>query len=156
MKTVPLSKGMVAIVDDADHDRVSQHKWFYSVRGYAVRNVPNPKGIKRKWTMQTMHRFIAGIPDGVTVDHISGDKLDNRRENLRAATLQQNACNRGLTKRNTSGSKGVSWYSPSQKWRAVIAVNKKYVHIGHFTDKQEAIDAYAEAANRLHGEFART
>lgn len=89
------------------------------------------------------------------VDHIDGDSKNNRISNLRLATPGENARNRGAGKNSTSGLKGVFWFPESQKWRARIMVDRKSHHLGLFNTKEEARDAYNEAAARLHGEFAR-
>lgn len=156
MKTIPLTNGKVAIVDDEDYDRVSQFKWFYAKRGYAVRNIKHPDGLgSRGWTMQTMHRFILDKPEASQIDHISMDTLDNRRENLRIATKAQNMWNRNAPRNNTTGIKGVGFVAATGKWRATIAANGSHMHIGTFSTKEEAAMARQEAASRLHGEFAK-
>lgn len=93
-------------------------------------------------------------PD-LEIDHINGLPADNRWANLRAATSSQNSCNQGISSRNTSGLKGVSWYRPGQKWRAYIQVAGKFKSLGYFSDKYVAHAAYVAAAQELHGEFAR-
>lgn len=89
------------------------------------------------------------------VDHINGDSLDNRIVNIRLATNYQNCLNRGLRRNNTSGVKGVSWSKRAQKWLAHITVNRKIMHLGLFDTIEEATAIRVEAANRLHGTFAR-
>lgn len=89
------------------------------------------------------------------IDHINGDSTDNRIVNLRDVTTAQNSLNRGLRRNNTSGIKGVSWSKKSQKWLVHIAVNKQLLHVGLFDTIEDARAARIEAANRLHGEFAR-
>ena len=93
-------------------------------------------------------------PDG-EIDHINGVRSDNRICNLRVATRSQNMMNCGKKSNNASGFKGVSWHKLVGKWSAGITVAQKRTHLGVFKDKQEAAAAYAEAAKRLHGEFAR-
>lgn len=91
--------------------------------------------------------------DPIEIDHINNVKTDNRFCNLRAANHPQNGQNRLLTKSNTSGYKGVSWYKKLGKWKAQICVDRKHVHIGYFADPEQAHVAYLEAAKRLHGDF---
>ena len=154
MKTIPLTQGKVALVDDEDFERVSQFKWYYTQAGYACRSLPVSG---RKKTIQLMHRLIMGEPEGMEVDHRKhGDTLNNQKDNLRAATHQQNLCNRGKNRNNTSGHKGVSWNKLRGKWMAQIKHGYKNRYLGLFTDIQDAISAYATAAKQLHGEFART
>ena len=154
MKTIPLSQGYVAIVDDEDYERVSQFKWCYSygpTGGYAVRGVQVSKG-KRKLVL--MHRFILDEPDGF-VDHKGTDRLNNRRENFRIATKSQNGFNRGKNRNNTSGFKGVSWKRHLGKWVAQIHIGGKNHYLGLFERPEDAAAAYADAAREHHGEFAR-
>ena len=93
-------------------------------------------------------------PLGMQVDHINGDRLDNRRENLRIVTNWQNQMNRGMTINNSSGYKGVR-LRRSGKWEAQIRVNKKAIFLGRFYDKLDAAHAYDDAAKKYFGEFAR-
>jgi hypothetical protein len=94
------------------------------------------------------------IAKGLTVDHINGDKADNRICNLRLATDCQNSYYRPRKSNNNSGFKGV-YRRENGKYRATITVNKKRKNLGTFNTKEEAYAAYCEAARKLHGEFAR-
>lgn len=87
------------------------------------------------------------------IDHINGRTDDDRIANLRLATHQQNLCNRGKQRNNTSGFKGV--HRHHDRWRARIAVNGRHVSLGVYVNPEDAHRAYAEAAARYHGEFAR-
>lgn len=89
------------------------------------------------------------------IDHINRDRTDNRLANLREASRSQNNVNITRRSDNKSGVTGVTWHNGSQKWRAVCHVNGKQVQIGMFDSIEEAATAYAEVAERLHGEFAR-
>lgn len=86
-------------------------------------------------------------------DHIDRNTFNNRRYNLRPATMSENATNRSLQKNNTSGVKGVYWHKGMQKWRAQINVNKKRINIGYFNTIEEATIARLAKAKELHGEF---
>lgn len=88
------------------------------------------------------------------LDHINGNRADNRIENLRPATKVQNAANRAIRKSNVSGVKGVSFRSDSKKWRAQIMVNYKTTNLGSFVHKEDAIAAYQAAVKKYNGEFA--
>lgn len=88
------------------------------------------------------------------IDHINGDEKDNRIANLRPATHQQNLCNRGANKNNTTGYKGVYFLGPG-KYKASIKENGKSKHLGIFDNPVAAHQAYSAAAHRLHGKFAR-
>ena len=89
------------------------------------------------------------------IDHVNGDRLDNRFCNLRQATRTQNGRNLGMKKNNTSGYRGVTWDAQSQRWKAQITVNRKQIHIGLFDTPKEAHVAYCKAAVFYFGEFAR-
>lgn len=149
MKKVPLTKGKFAIVDDGDFDYLSQWKWWINC-GYAVRAIT--KNGAKKYIF--MHAVICNPPDGYSVDHINRDKLDNRRKNLRVCTTSQNACNIGLSKKNTSGYKGVTRFADKDKWGAQIVINQKHIFLGLFDTKEDAAKAYDDAAKKHHGIFA--
>lgn len=89
------------------------------------------------------------------IDHVNGDKSDNRICNLRKASRGQNMMNIGLKKHNTSGYKGVSYYRKTGKWKAQIQSNGKKVGLGYFDDIRDAAEAYIFAALELHGDYAR-
>ena len=158
MKTIPLTQGQVALVDDEDFARFGHLKWFAhwdpkAKRFYAHRNKfkdePGP-------AIQILHRKIMGVTDPrVKVDHKNHDTLDcRRRTNLRACTNAQNMQNRsGLDAKNTSKMRGVSWHKKAGKWVAQICVKGERIYLGLFIDKIMAASVYA-AANRKHfGEF---
>jgi hypothetical protein len=151
MKKIPLTKGMTALVDDEDFYRVNKFKWHFS-NGYAARGITRPDGMRR---LQKMARLIMGELEGMEVDHISMDTLDNRRSNLRVATHQQNNFNKGKKRNNKSGHKGVSWDSERGKWYASIRLNGKQIGLGRHSNLSDAADAYRLAAIKLHGEFVR-
>jgi hypothetical protein len=100
--------------------------------------------------------YVRGEWPSELIDHENLDKSDDRFENLRPASPCQNMQNFGITKRNTSGFKGVSWFSGRPKgWRASISCNGQTYRLGIFQTKDAAAKAYADAATKLHGEFAR-
>lgn len=102
-----------------------------------------------------MHRLLMTSPTGTMVDHINGNGLDNRKENLRVVTNSQNLMNRGKNKNNTSGYKGVLWDKVRNKWIALIGFNNKNIYLGRFFTKNEAAFAYNAKAEELFGEFAQ-
>lgn len=143
-----LWNGGVALIDEQDYERLQSYRWTVSEQGYAIRWVRNHK-IK-------MHRDVMNPPEGMEIDHINGNKLDNRRANLRICTHADNVRNVGKRKDNSSGFKGVYWRSDVKKWRALIQVEGRRIDLGFFTEPQDAALAYDKAARKYHGEFART
>lgn len=105
------------------------------------------------------HRLIWCLMTGAwpeyEIDHVNQDKADNRWENLRPATRQENARNQGITARNTSGFKGVSFHKRTQKWRADIFIDGRQKSLGSFDTPEAASNAYQEAAVENFGQFAR-
>lgn len=104
------------------------------------------------------HRLIFLMHHGYLpqcLDHIDGNKINNRIENLRPATIGENSRNSKIPKNNTSGFKGVSWHSRDKKWQAQLMINKKSKHLGIFKTIEEATEAVKKAREELHGEFAR-
>jgi len=88
------------------------------------------------------------------IDHINGDRFDNRIENLRPATPRQNSCNIGLNSKNTSGVKGLSWAKKPQKWLACIRYNGKNKNLGYFESKELGAEFLELARELLHGDYA--
>jgi hypothetical protein len=156
---IALTQGKFALVDEADFADVSRWNWcavqkrskandlyaWYAFRGRT------PEDVGGKTTPVLLHRHLLGEPPE-DVDHRNRDGLDNRRENLRKATAQQNMMN-SLSRGGSSRFKGASW--SRGQWRASIRLNYKTVHLGRFNTEEDAARAYDEAARRLHGEFAR-
>lgn len=162
MKTIPLTKGMVALVDDVDYDRLNNRKWYaaqyrFSGNFYAQRAVPVSKG-KRRQRTEFMHRLILGLQPGDNrqCDHRDGNGLNNRRSNLRVCTATQNGQSRRKRKPGTSRYKGVCWHCGHHRWQSYIGVNGKLKHIGYFDSETAAARAYDAAASKHHREFALT
>ena len=89
------------------------------------------------------------------LDHINGERDDNRISNLRLCTHAQNMRNRRKPTRNSSGLKGVSWCKKQQRWHVQIKADHKTYNLGYFDDKTLAHSVYCRAAEKFHGEFAR-
>jgi hypothetical protein len=99
--------------------------------------------------------FVFGEFPEQHIDHINGDKTDNRIQNLRLANPAQNSWNMRKSVRNTSGFKGVSWDEKNRLWCAQIQTHGKNKKLGRFSTKELAHAAYIDAAKKLHGDFAR-
>lgn len=150
---VPLTHGMVAIIDPEDWPLVSRYSWSANrskKKFYAMTKVR--RGGKRESVF--MHRLILGLAKGETTDHVNGDSLDNRRKNLRVATAFQNAWNRRKPQRasKTSQYKGV--FFDKGKFRASILHEGKRHCLGAFLAEEAAARAYDAACLRLRGEWA--
>lgn len=150
MKVIPLTQNKVAWVDDRDYERVMIHKWCLAKRGrlnYAASRIDG------KLTM--LHRFILNPPSGYDTDHIDGNGLDDRRENLRNCTRQENSRNQQPQLNCSSRYKGVYLNNQKTKWCAEIKVDGKYEHLGSFDNEDDAALAYNRAASLRFGKFAR-
>lgn len=147
MKKISLTKGKFAIVDNEDYERLKQYKWQYNNIGYASRDIV----IDGKPKKLLMHRDIMNTPKGMDTDHINGERLDNRKINLRIVTHQKNMWNiKKMPNHNTSGHMGVSWQINRHKWQVGIKVSGKRIHIGNFLYIQDAIKAYQLAKIKYH------
>jgi AP2 domain/HNH endonuclease len=151
-REIPLTRGMVALVDDVDYERVMALGSWYAVcashTSYAARQVPcRCAGYMRQYRLR-LHNLILGASG---VDHVNGDGLDNRRANLRVATAQQNARNRRPD--IGTGFKGVRQLA-SGRWQARLMIDGKHLRIGTYATPEEAARAYDAAALVHFAEFA--
>ena len=172
----------VALIDDEDYEKVMSALGPRSKKWYA--QCP-PGATHYAFTGSrrvTMHRVVMDAPKGMDVDHINGDTLDNRKQNLRLCTQSQNSMNKKLRSDSRSGFKGVyekptPWkykyvskktgevsireYMPKKPFQAYIAdpntpaKRKRHIRLGYYATKEEAARAYDKKAKELHGEFAR-
>lgn len=147
---IPLSRGKFAIVDKEGYDKVKHFKWCYAPTGYAVRKNDQNTGPG----IILMHRFLLNSPKGMVTDHVNGNKLDNRYENIRLCIQKDNVKNRTGCP-GTSKYKGVSWEKRRKHWIAYISVDYKRIHIGSFKEEKDAAEAYNIAAKKHHGKYAR-
>ena len=153
MKYISLTRKKFAIVDDEDFNYLNQWKWYCNNWGYAIRGIWNP--VKKNNDFIFMHNIILPTKIGFENDHINGNKLDNRKENLRYVTSSQNKMNTKIYKNNTSGFKGVYWHKDKEKWMALIHCDRKKTFIGYFKIKNQAIKARFQKEKELFGDFSR-
>lgn len=149
-----LSRGLVALVDDDDHDALTAGgKWFASPHRhtfYAKRMVRTPDGRR---TTEYMHRLL--LPDAPRIDHANGNGLDNQRANLRPATGSQNQINRGLDIANTSGFKGVYFHRKTELWHACLIWEGVKRSGRYHATPEEAARAYDELVRQYAGGYGR-
>jgi hypothetical protein len=153
-KTIPLTRGQVAIVDDDDYERLSSYRWHASERRDEGLFRAERRGRRGEPQAVLMHRYIMGAVRGECVDHINHDTLDNRRENLRVCSYSQNNANRRKIRPGVSKYKGVFRGSQGKGWLAEVYFNGQKRRLGPFHDETEAAHAYDAAAREMHGEFA--
>ena len=154
MMKIPLAKGKFAIVDDCDFNWLNQWNWQLTTGrcDYAYRYLQVDK---ERYTI-LMHRMIIGICgiEGVFVDHINRDSLDNRMGNLRLCSRSENTANSKKRKGCTSKYKGVSKRKDCDRWVAGIKNGNKKVYLGLYYKEEDAAKVYDKAAKECFGEFA--
>lgn len=153
--------GYTVLVDDEDIERISQYNWRPD------RNIEksphnwyivSKMKIAGKWYNIRLHRFIMNCPPvgGLYVDHINHNILDNRKANLRLATVAENGANTIKRKKSASGYKGVHWNSKTGKWVARIGRRVKGEYLGYWDNPEDAAKDYDMKMIEIYGEFAAT
>ena len=142
-------KFVKALIDADRFAELSERKWQLGRDGYAVRNY----WVSGRQFKLSLHVAVAGSREGLMLDHINGNKLDNRACNLRHVTATQNSVNRGP--RPGSRFKGITLHKSRGKWQAVIKSGGRQFYLGLFETDVDAAKAYDQAARIYHGEFAR-
>ena len=150
------------IVDDEDYDKVvealgKRAKWYLwkstTGRKYAMNGTRH----------RSVHRVVMGDPEGMDVDHIDGNALDNRKENLRICTRSQNCCNKKVRRDSGTGVKGVYKLKRENCKKPFCAYinnpkfkfpNNRHIHLGYYKTIEEAALAYNKKAIEMYGEFA--
>jgi len=136
------------IVDDETYYELMKYKWWYSGSGYVAAQLDNKKSI-------LMHRYLLDYTGKDVVDHINGNKLDNRKSNLRIVTRQQNSQNVTVCKNSTSKYIGVCWAKECKKWSCQININGTKKHLGLFVDEIEAAKCRDTATKLYFGEHGK-
>lgn len=144
------SKGERFLFDLDDYERIRNFKWHISEFGY----VCSTKYQDGKSKLVNFARLIMVAPDGYDIDHVSHDRADNRKINLRLSTRSQNLMNKGLHYKNTSGVTGVSYDKNRQKWRAYINKDGKQINLGYYNDFNDAVIARRKGEERYFGEYS--
>ena len=157
-KDIPLVNNMgkiirFAFVEDADYEMISKYSWYIKIDmddilSYAFASVNNK--------LTSMHKFIMeSLPENMIIDHKDGNGLNNRRSNLRFATLEQNGQNSKKKEGTSSKYKGVSWNKNFKKWVACYK-GKKTAYLGCFDIEEEAAKAYDIYVLKTLGPDSRT
>lgn len=136
MKEITI-KDMIALVDDSDYENISKYNWCLDKDGYAVSGL----WVNGKTKNIKMHQLIAGKIEGLVIDHINHNKLDNRKENLRHITRQANAM-------HMKKERGIYWNEQRQYYVVQIRLNGKTKHIGCTKNKEDAIKLRQEAEEK--------
>lgn len=146
MKKVKLTNGGYTLVDDDVYESIKVFNWHVDGRGY-VKSAMAVKGTA-KWGVvrktKALHHIVLGRKQGLEVDHINRDKLDNRRENLRHVTHSTNILNGSIRSTNKSGVKGVCHWWRDGGWRAYATVGGKQIHLGYHRKLEDAVRARRE------------
>lgn len=152
------ARGRVAFIDEEDWELVSRHRW-------QLHEMPQRLGLRTNGPYAKTHTYQDGrrvglamhvlIMGQVGVDHIDGNGLNNRRSNLRPATISQNGANRRKQAGTSSVFKGVCWNKRRKKWSATIRYDGKTRSLGYFVNEEDAARAYDAAALATWGEYAR-
>lgn len=153
---VKLKNNHTLLIDDADWNLVKNFKWTAHKKPpnncyYAI---ATDYSSGKKKTIY-LHNLLINKPSAFTIDHINGDGLDNRRQNIRLATKSQNAGNQKLRANNKTGFKGVCFHKQHKLYMATIKVNYKGIHLGYFKTPESAAKAYDKAAIKHFGKFAK-
>lgn len=143
-------RGGIIKADRATWKFLSAWSWSINKKGYVVAGMSDNG---KKFTAR-FHRIAIGAQPGEIVDHVNGDRLDNRWANLRVVTASQNCRNRYVPM-GISMAKGVSRCAKRNKWRAIIYVDKRNMFLGRFDTIEEASSVYREAEIKYYKQYGR-
>lgn len=143
----------VALIDHDDLKNVAKYKWKLE-KGYAVTMLNWYEGGKRRGKTTRMHQLIINPAEGLVTDHINMDKLDNRKENLRLVTPQQNMWNKKTSRKTPSSIyKGVSYCKQTNKWKVSLTIDGKCKTLGRFREEADAAMVFDYHAKQVHGDY---
>jgi hypothetical protein len=151
MWKIPLTRGLFAIVDEDDYERLMKHSWHAAKQPhnfYACRTVKVKGKKKTIW----MHREINRTPEWMKTDHIDCDGLNNRKENLRSVNHADNMINGRRNSPKKPKYRGVSWHKRTNRWIAQITVDYKNQWLGSYLNPEDARDAYQAARAKIRSE----
>lgn len=143
------------IIDTEDYDKIKKFRWYilHNIKGHSFYAITNIYKNKKRLGL-LLHRVIMSPPKEVLIDHVNHNGLDNRKNNLRLCTHQENSRNCKKYKSNKNIFKGVRQRNELKKWQARLKFNDKTIHLGSFDDPIQAAKAYNEKAKELFGEFS--
>lgn len=141
---VELTQGFTAVIDRDDIGKISPFVWCLA-KNRRNKYAQTSLIVNGSRKVMQMHRLLLECPDGLHIDHIDRNGLNNRKQNLRVVSVSENIRNSRLYETNKSGLMGVSWYKPLKKWRAQIRENGEKRHLGYYECKNEASTAYQNA-----------
>jgi len=147
MSTLSLEASKKILLDEKNKYLLENYSFCINRDGYLH--------ARSEGKVKTLHYFFLKKKDGFVVDHINGNKLDNRISNLRYVTHAQNVMNQAKRITNSSGYKGVTWNKEAKKWKVQLGLNGKRHFGGYFDDLEEAAKAYNKHAKRLFGKYCR-
>lgn len=158
MKEIICSQGKIALVDDGDYEYITSFGRWSAIcvcRSYYARK-HDPKDHDKSLSMHRLvwERNNGAIPDGLEIDHINCNGLDNRMENLRTCTHKENMSNQPGRLGASSQHKGVYWDKQAGKWKAQICHSYKVYNLGRYKVEKDAALAYNAGAIRLFGPYA--
>lgn len=155
VREIQLTRGLVAIVDETDFERVSSNRWIAVLDNNGAWRAISRASVRGKRRTLQLGRFIMDAPPGLLVDHANGDPLDNRRANLRLCSRSENNRNRRRHGGTCASNPYKGVHRVNRRFLARIGFEGTQIKLGWFGAAEDAARAYDEAAKRLHGEFAR-
>ena len=154
---VTLTQGYVAKIDAVSVKLVEGRNWCARVKKRADGSVRSVYPVTRiDGKSVAMHNILMSPQDGMVVDHVDCDGLNNTLQNMRIATIKENTRNSRTYVNSTTGVKGVHFNKQDKVWQAHIRLNGKRIHLGSFRSLDEAKEKYRIESKKMFGDFART